>query len=59
MAKKKQKQAQPAKSFWEALGIKNIFQSDIFNGIFGVALFLFAIFLTIAFISYFSTGQAE
>ncbi|MBQ6203646.1 MAG: DNA translocase FtsK 4TM domain-containing protein [Prevotella sp.] len=59
MAKKKQKQAQPAKSFWEALGIKNIFQSDIFNGIFGVALFLFAIFLTIAFISYFSTGQAD
>ena len=59
MAKKKQKQARPAKSFWEALGIKNIFQSDIFNGIFGIALFLFAIFLTIAFISYFTTGEAD
>ena len=59
MAKKKQKQARPAKSFSEAIGIKNIFQSDIFNGIFGVALFLFAIFMTIAFISYFSTGEAD
>ena len=34
MAKKKQKQARPAKSFGEALGINNFFQSDIFNGIF-------------------------
>ena len=59
MAKKKQKQARPAKSFGEALGINNFFQSDIFNGIFGVALFLFAVFLTIAFISYFSTGEAD
>ena len=57
MAKKKQNR--PAKSFSEAIGIKNIFQNDIFNGIFGVVLIIFAIYMTIAFVSYFTTGAAD
>ena len=60
MAKKKQaKQPKPAKSFSEAIGAKNIFQNDIFNGIFGFSLFIIAIYMTIAFVSYFTTGQAD
>ena len=57
MAKKKQNR--PTKSFSEAIGIKNIFQNDIFNGIFGVVLIIFAIYMTIAFVSYFTTGAAD
>ena len=60
MAKKKQtKQPKPAKSFSEAIGIKNIFQNDIFNGIFGFSLFIIAIYMILAFVSYFTTGQAD
>ena len=60
MAKKKQtKQPKPAKSFSEAVGFKNIFQNDIFNGIFGFSLFIIAIYMIMAFVSYFTTGQAD
>lgn len=57
MAKKKQPKV--AKSFTEAIGGVNIFQNDIFNGLFGFALILFAIYLTIAMVSYFYTGTAD
>ncbi|MBP5278623.1 MAG: DNA translocase FtsK 4TM domain-containing protein [Prevotella sp.] len=57
MAKKKQKQK--SASFKEALGVKNIFENDLFNFIFGVILFIIAIYLIIAFISYLTTGQAD
>ena len=57
MAKKKQ--TRPAKSFTEAIGIKNIFQNDIFNFIFGFVLLLVSVYTIIAFISYFSTGEAD
>ena len=57
MAKKKQ--AKKAASFTDALGIKNIFQNDIFNFIFGLILLLVAIYMVIAFISYLTTGQAD
>ncbi len=57
MAKKKQQK--PAKSFGDALGIKNIFQNDIFNFIFGFILLLLSVYTIIAFVSYFSTGQAD
>ncbi|MBR1462155.1 MAG: DNA translocase FtsK 4TM domain-containing protein [Prevotella sp.] len=57
MAKKKQ--TRQAKSFSEAIGIKNIFQNDIFNFIFGFILLLISVYTIIAFISYFSTGQAD
>ena len=57
MAKKKQARKQT--SFTEALGIKNIFQNDIFNFIFGLVLLLLAIYMVIAFISFLTTGQAD
>ena len=57
MAKKKQKQK--SASFKEALGVKNIFENDLFNFIFGVVLFIIAVYLIIAFISYLTTGQAD
>ena len=59
MAKKK-KSVQKKKSFLEALGIRNIFQqNETFNFILGILLLLSAIFIIIAFISYFSTGEAD
>ena len=57
MAKKKQ--AKTAKNFSEAIGFGNIFKNDIFNFIFGFVLLLLAVYVTIAFVSYFSTGQAD
>ena len=57
MAKKKQ--AKAAKNFSEAIGFGNIFKNDIFNFIFGFVLLLLAVYVTIAFVSYFSTGQAD
>ena len=57
MAKKKQ--AKKSKTLSEALGIKNIFQNDIFNFIFGLVLLLLAVYITIAFVSYLTTGQAD
>ncbi len=57
MVKKKQKQK--SISFKEALGIKNIFENDLFNFLFGVILFIIAVYLVIAFISYLTTGQAD
>lgn len=57
MVKKKQKQK--STSFKEALGIKNIFENDLFNFLFGVILFIIAVYLVIAFISYLTTGQAD
>ncbi|MBR5038272.1 MAG: DNA translocase FtsK 4TM domain-containing protein [Prevotella sp.] len=57
MAKKKR--TKTAKNFSEAIGFGNIFQNDIFNFIFGFILLLLAVYVIIAFISYFSTGQAD
>jgi len=57
MVKKKQKQK--STSFKEALGVKNIFENDLFNFLFGVILFIIAVYLVIAFISYLTTGQAD
>lgn len=59
MAKKKKSSVRPAKSFNEALGIKNIFGNDIINFLFGTFLLFVAIYVTIAFVSYFQTGQAD
>ncbi|MBF1436046.1 MAG: DNA translocase FtsK [Prevotella micans] len=56
MAKKKTERK--AKTFSEAIGFNNIL-NDKTGFILGLILFLVAIFLLIAFISYFSTGQAD
>ena len=46
-------------SFSETIGIKHILQNDIFNFIIGLMLFAIAIYLIIAFVSYFSTCQDD
>lgn len=57
MAKKKNKNTN--KSLSEVVGFKNIFQNDIINFIVGILLIFSAIYIIIAFISYFSTGQYD
>ena len=57
MAKKKQSKKES--SFSEVLGFKNILQNDIFNALLGIALLIGAIYLLVAFISYFSAGRAD
>ena len=59
MAKKKKTTANTAKSFSEAVGIKNILGNDIINFLFGTFLLFVAIYVIIAFVSYFNTGQAD
>lgn len=55
----KKKKAPKSASFTEAIGIKNFFQNDIFNFIFGFIILIFAVYLIAAFISYLTTGQAD
>lgn len=45
-------------SFTESIGF-NILQNDIFNFIFGILLFIFSMWLIVAFISYFSTAADD
>lgn len=54
----KKKTERTAKTFTEALGIKNIF-NDKTGLVVGLLLVLFAICICFAFVSYFSTGQAD
>lgn len=56
MAKKKA--SKKSKSFSEAVGI-NYIVNDKTNFVYGLILIAFAIFLIIAFISYFTTGEAD
>lgn len=55
MTKKKSARKQ---SFSEVMGL-NILQNDIFNFTFGILLFVFSVWLIVAFISYFSTASAD
>lgn len=55
----KKKRGQKPKSFMDAVGFKNIFQNYIFNFLFGFVLALVSLLMVIAFISYFSTGEAD
>ena len=57
MKKKKKKQAD--KSFSEVIGFKSFLQNDIVNFIFGIILIFLSIYMIIAFISYFATGQYD
>ena len=57
MARKKtERKASP---FNEAVGFKNMFNNEKVNFILGLVLLLFAIYIIIAFVSYFSTGAAD
>ncbi|MBQ8948849.1 MAG: DNA translocase FtsK 4TM domain-containing protein, partial [Prevotella sp.] len=60
MAKKKQqKKDRPASNFMEAVGFKNIFENERLNFFIGLLLFILAGYLTLAFISYFTTGASD
>lgn len=58
MAKKKERQPKQKKSFSEAIGI-NILSSETTDFFLGLILVAFAIFVIIAMVSYFFTGQAD
>lgn len=55
---RKKSESKTKKTFSEAIGINYII-NDKTNFVFGLLLILLAIYLIIAFISYFSTGQAD
>ena len=57
MARKKT--AKKPKSFSEALGIRNIFESETTDFFIGLIILAFAVVMTIAMVSFFSTGQAD
>ena len=57
MVKKKNKQL--GKSFSEVIGLNNILQNDVVNFIVGIILIFLSIYVIIAFISFFSTGQYD
>ena len=60
MAKKKKgNKSQPAAGFMEAVGFKNIFDNERINFFIGLLLFALAGYLTLAFVSYFTTGAAD
>ena len=57
MAKKKNTNTN--KSLSEVVGFKNIFQNDFINFTVGIILIFLSIYIIIAFISFFSTGQND
>ena len=60
MAKKKrEKKDNRPSGFFDTLGFKNFFANEKLSFLLGVLLFLVAGYLTLAFISYFTTGAAD
>ena len=59
MAKKKKKQEKNAKTLSEAIGFTNIFSNEKVDFILGFITLLIAVYVTIAMVSYFTTGQAD
>lgn len=59
MVKKKKKGADREQSFAETLGLTSIFQNEKLNFILGLLLFAFSACMVFAFVSYFTTGQAD
>ena len=57
--KKKVKSEKSSSSFASVVGIKNIFQNEKLNFVIGFCLIIVALYLTLAFVSYFSTGAAD
>ena len=57
MGKKKNKHTD--RTFFDVVGLKNILHNDIVNFIIGVALVFLSIYMIIAFLSFFSTGQYD
>ena len=59
MAKKRKKTERATTSFVEAMGFKNIFENERLNFFIGLLIAIVAIYLILAFISFFSTGAAD
>ena len=57
--KKKDKSEKVSSNFMSVLGFKDIFMSEQIKFVLGALLFVVAIFMTFAFISYFTTGSAD
>ena len=57
--KKQQKKGHQASGFLDVLDIRNIFENERLNFFFGLLLFVIAGYMTLAFISYFTTGAAD
>ena len=57
--KKNEKKARTSSGHSWFSGIKNIFQNEKFNFVIGILLVFIAIYLTLAFVSYFTTGAAD
>ena len=59
MAKKRKKSEQTAHSFTEALGINHIFHNERLNFFLGLLVIIVAVYLILAFLSFFTTGAAD
>ncbi len=59
MAKKKRQNTRNAKNLGEATGFSNLFNNEKIDFVFGVILFAIAVFVSIAMISFFYTGQND
>lgn len=57
--KKKEKKSQKSPSIWSSLSFDKIFHNETLNFTLGIALALVAVFLSLAFVSYLSTGAAD
>ena len=57
--KKKEKKENRPSGFLDILGLKSIFANEKLGFLFGILLFFVAGYLTLAFISYFTTGAAD
>lgn len=55
----KRRSTKKSKSFGEAVGIRNRFESDTANFFFGLVLLAVSVYLIIAMVSYLSTGSAD
>ncbi len=59
MAKKRKKTEQNAKNLSEAIGLSNIFNNEKIDFVLGVITFAIAVFVIIAMVSFFGTGEAD
>ena len=59
MAKKRKKTERASTSLSEAIGFQNIFHNERVNFFLGLLIVIVALYLTLAFLSYFTTGAAD
>ncbi len=59
MAKKKKKIIDDKPTFLESIGVINIFSHEKVNFFLGLLIFVLAVYLTLSFVSFLTTGQAD